>query len=96
MSSNTNNTNDFKQVNNPIWLSVSEAASLGGVGDKTIRRAIKDPSSEIVFRIIKDRYQIDLGSLIVFMHRNTKLNNKLKDLGLGQYVEKWKEGEKKK
>ncbi|MFA6194272.1 MAG: hypothetical protein WC719_00810 [Patescibacteria group bacterium] len=78
-----------KKVNSPIWVSVSEAASLGGVQGKTIRRAIKtDPN--LLFRIVKNRYQIEFGSLLSLLHKNTKLNNKLKDFGLGQYVESWK------
>jgi len=78
-----------KQVNSPIWVSVSEAAALGGVGGKTIRRAIKtDPN--LLFRIVKNRYQIEFGSLLTFLHKNTKLKNKLSDFGLGQYVGDWK------
>ena len=75
----------------PIWLSVSEAASLGGVGSKTIRRALQDTGSGLIFKIVKNRYHIELRSLIIFMHRNTKLNNKFLNYGLGQYVESWKE-----
>ena len=78
-----------KKVNSPIWVSVSEAASLGGVQGKTIRRALKtDPN--LLFRIVKNRYQIEFGSLLSLLHKNTKLNNKLKDFGLGQYVADWK------
>lgn len=77
-----------KKILNPIWLSVSEAAKLGGVGDKTIRRAIKfDP--QFKYRIVKNRYQIELSSLLVFLNKNTKLRNKLLNSGLGQYVDKW-------
>jgi hypothetical protein len=72
-----------------IWLSVSEAASLGGVGGKTIRRAIKDTNSGLVFKIVKNRYQIEFRSLIIFMHKNTKLKNKFLQFGLGQYVDSW-------
>lgn len=69
---------------NVIWLSVSEAAKLGGVKDKTIRRALKADSG-LKFKIAKNRYQIELGSLIIYLHKNTKLRNKLMDYGLGQY-----------
>ena len=74
-----------------IWLSVSEAAALGGVGAKTIRRAIKDLESGLVFKIVKNRYQIELGSLIKYMYKNTKLENKFLQFGLGQYVKEWEE-----
>lgn len=76
-----------KEITNPIWLSVSEAAKLGGVQNKTIRRAIQ--SKTVKFKIIKNRYQIDLKSLIIYLHSNKKLNNKLLKNGLGQYVDKY-------
>jgi len=78
-----------ENTRNLIWLSVSEAAKLGGVQGKTIRRAIKDYS--LKYKIIKNRYQIELSSLLEFMNRNTKLKNKLKHLGIGQYVDGWKD-----
>lgn len=78
-----------KEVSYPIWISVSEAAGLGGVGDKTIRRAIKTDSN-LRYKIVKNRYQIEFGSLLAFLYKNTKLKNKLKDFGLGQYVNEWK------
>ena len=73
----------------PLWISVSEAASLGGVGGKTIRRAIKADILE--YRIVKNRYQISFPSLLRFTQTNTKLKNKLATAGLGQYVKEWKE-----
>ncbi len=72
----------------PIWLSVTEAAKLGGVSNKTIRRAIQ--IGKIKYKIYKNRYLISLRSLILFLMSNTKLKNKLKFNGLGQYVEKWR------
>jgi hypothetical protein len=78
-----------KEVKYPVWVSVSEAAQLGGVQDKTIRRAIKaDPN--LVYKIAKNRYQIEFGSLLEFLYKTTKLKNKLRDFGLGQYVNEWK------
>lgn len=74
----------------PIWVSVSEAASLGGVTGKTVRRAIKN-GSKLRYRIVKNRYQIDFGSWLNFLHQNTKLKNKLTLSGLGQYVDSWKQ-----
>ncbi len=72
---------------NPIWVSVSEAAKLGGVQTKTIRRAIS--AGLITYHIRGNRYLIDFGSLLNFLRSRTKLNNKLKKTGLGQYVETW-------
>ncbi len=86
------NKQSFKaiEVKYPIWLSVSEAASLGGVQGKTIRRALKS-DNPLDFKIVKNRYQIELSSLLKFLNRNTKLKNKLEGFGLGQYVREWKE-----
>ncbi len=81
------------QVSHPIYLSVSEAAKLGGVQDKTIRRALKQ-AGELDFKIVNNRYQINLSSLISYLHKNTKLKNKLYNHGLGQFIDKWKEGKK--
>lgn len=80
----------FKTSLSPIWLSISEASNLSGVQDKTIRRAIKNPNSELVFKIVKNRYQVNFASLIIYMHSNLKLKNKLDNFGIGQYVENWK------
>ncbi|NCB21128.1 MAG: hypothetical protein EOM88_04420 [Clostridia bacterium] len=78
--------NHFKAINikHPIWLSVSEAAKLAGVTDKTIRRGLQ-VGSLLKYKIIKNRYQIELGSLVMYMHRNKKLKNKIREIGLGQY-----------
>ncbi len=72
-----------------LWVSVSQAAKLGGVQEKTIRRALKIPGA-LKFKIIKERYQIELGSLITYLQQNTKLKNKLSFYGLGQYVKEWR------
>ena len=83
IESNLNN-----EIKTPIWLSVSEAAKIGGVQTKTIRRAIQ--YNKVKYKIIGNRYSIDLSSLIIFLQAKTKLKNKLNQFGLGQYVEKWK------
>jgi len=77
-----------KEIDNIIWLSVSESAKLGGIESKTIRRAIQ--SQKLKYKIIKNRYLIDLSSLIIFLNSSIKLKNKLKLKGLGQYVMEWK------
>lgn len=76
------------EVIKPIWVSVSEAAKLGGVQTKTIRRAIQ--FNYVKYKIIGNRYLIDFPTLITYLHTKTKLKNKLKQFGLGQYVDKWK------
>ena len=76
------------QIINPLWLSVSEAAKIGGVQTKTIRRAIQ--FNNVKYKIIGNRYLIDLISLLNFLHSKTKLKNKINQFGIGQYVDKWK------
>lgn len=78
-----------KDVLNPLWLSVSESAKLGGVTSKTIRRALQ--SQKLTYKIIKNRYLIDLRSVVKYLHTNKKLKNKLKQNGIGQYIDKWRE-----
>jgi len=77
-----------KEIIKPIWVSVSEAAKLGGVQTKTIRRAIQ--FNYVKYKIISNRYLIDFPTLIIYLHTKTKLKNKLNQYGLGQYVDKWK------
>lgn len=72
----------------PIWLSVSEAAKLGGVQSKTIRRGIE--AGNLKFKVIGNRYLINLATLITWLLSNTKLRNKFLNQGLGQYVSQWK------
>jgi len=79
------NGNNIKST---IWLSVSEAAKIGGVQNKTVRRAIQ--FNHVKYKIIGNRYFIDFYSLISYLHTKTKLKNKFNQFGLGQYVEKWK------
>ncbi|MCU0680484.1 MAG: helix-turn-helix domain-containing protein [Planctomycetes bacterium] len=83
-------TNKVIEPETTIWLSVSEASKIGGVQTKTIRRAIK-AGAELRYQIINNRYLIDLRSLILFLHKNIKLENKLHQKGVGQYIEKWKD-----
>lgn len=66
-----------------MWLSVSEASKLCGVQTKTIRRAVQ--AKEVKYKIVKNRYLIELASVILYLHKNTKLKNKLYTYGIGQY-----------
>jgi hypothetical protein len=77
-----------KEIIKPIWLSVTEAKKLGGVQDKTIRRAIQ--YNYVKYKIVSNRYLIDFTSLVTYLHTKTKLKNKFNQFGLGQYVDKWK------
>jgi len=88
-SSATTTVATSQTPDNPLWVSVSEAAKLGGVQSKTIRRAIS--GQLITYRVRGNRYLIDLGSLLAFLRSRTKLHNKLSKAGLGQYVSNWSE-----
>ena len=76
-----------KKIENEIWLSVSEAAVVGGVQTKTIRRTIK--AGTLRYKIVSNRYLINFKTLIFFLQSNTKLKNKLDEHGVGQYVAVW-------
>ncbi len=93
-SNNQKNANNSENINillkdvlNPVWLSITESAKLGGVTPKTIRRAIQ--SKKIAYKIIKNRYIVDFSSVIKYLSSNKKLLNKLIQNGIGQYIDKW-------
>jgi len=78
----------LKESLNTIWLSISETAKIGGVNPKTVRRAIQD--KKIKYKIVKERYQVELDSAINYLHSNLKLQNKVNQYGIGQYIRKWR------
>jgi len=80
-----------KVVLNPLWLTVSEASKIMGANTKTVRRAVQD--NLIKYKIIGERYFIEMRSLLVLIFSRTKLINKFYEIGLGQYVEKWRNEE---
>ncbi|MBU0648651.1 helix-turn-helix domain-containing protein [Patescibacteria group bacterium] len=71
-----------------IRLSVSEAARLFGISDKTIRRAIQD--KKINYIVVAGRYKVNFESLVRWSQEKTHIKNKTEKYGLGQYVDKWK------
>lgn len=73
---------------NPIRVSVSEAAKLFGVSTKTIRQAIKN--QELKYIVVSGRYKINFVSLVEWSQKSTRRKNLLKNQGLGQYVDQWK------
>ena len=87
----SNNDNIFKTIHKrdvlrPLWLSISESAKISGLSTKTIRRAIF--AKKLSYKIIKNRYFINLRSLLVFIHSKAKLRNKFYFNGFGQYIDK--------
>lgn len=75
-------------LSNKLWLTISQAALLFGVEQKTIRRAIK--SHEVAYLVENNRYTVEMGSLIAWAAKSKKLSNKLRLHGVGKFVEQWK------
>ena len=71
-----------------IRLSVSEAAKMFGISQRTVRRAIQ--AGEVTYVVVQGRYKINFESLLRWSQRTTTVKNKRDNLGLGQYVDKWK------
>lgn len=76
-------------ISNKLWLSVSQAAKLLGVEQKTIRRAIK--TKEISYLVEGNRYSLEMGSLLIWANQSPRLINKLARDGIGKFVKEWKE-----
>ena len=75
-------------LNSIIRLSVSEAARMFGVSQRTIRRAITN--QEITYVVVQGRYKINFESLLKWSQTTTMARNKRDKAGLGQYVVQWK------
>lgn len=71
-----------------IRLSVSEAARMFGVSQRTIRRAIKD--GDLTYVVVQGRYKINFESLLRWSQRTTTARNKRDKQGIGQFVDQWK------
>jgi len=70
-----------------IRLSVSEAAKLFGISQRTVRRALQDQVIEYV--LVQGRYKIHFESLLLWSHTTTTVRNKRDRKGIGQYVKDW-------
>lgn len=71
-----------------VRVSVSEAARLFGVSQRTIRRALKD--EELTYIVVQGRYKINFESLVGWSQKRPTTRNKLAAKGIGQYVDQWK------
>ncbi len=85
--------NDASKSNIPLRLSISEAAKLFGVSDKTIRQAIKN--GEVVYIVVRGRYKINFDSLLKWSQQTKRRQFHLNNNGLGRYVDRWKITNKK-
>lgn len=75
-------------MQNIIRVSISEAARLFGIDQKTIRRAIKN--QELKYIVVQGRYKLHFESLLAWSQSKVTVRNKLNQKGLGQYVDNWK------
>jgi len=75
-------------LDNLIRLSVSEAARMFGVSQRTIRRAITN--QEVTYVVVQGRYKINFESLIKWSQDTTTIRNKRDKSGIGQFVAQWK------
>ncbi len=71
-----------------IRLSVSEAARLFGVSQKTIRRAIAE--QQVVYIVVQGRYKITFESLLRWSQNTTTARHKRDLQGIGQFVNQWR------
>lgn len=72
----------------PIRVTISQAANLFGLSQKTIRRAIAD--EELLYVVVRGVYKINFESLLKWSQNRIKIRNKRDSQGIGQYVDKWK------
>jgi len=79
---------DNSNTNLSIRLSISEAAKLFGVSQKTIRQAIA--KQEIRYVVVRGRYRLAFDSVLKWSQNSTRRRNQLANQGLGQFVQSWK------
>jgi excisionase family DNA binding protein len=75
-------------IDNIIRLSVSEAARMFGVSQRTIRRAIAE--QEVTYVVVQGRYKINFESLLKWSQSASTIRRKRDEAGLGQFVAQWK------
>ena len=71
-----------------IRLSVSEAAKMFGISQRTVRRAITE--QKVTYIVVQGRYKINFESLLRWSQHTTTVRNKRDKQGIGQYVDQWK------
>lgn len=79
------------QPYHPLPLSVSEAARLFGLSEKTVRRAIKD--RELPVMLIKGRYRMQFKDVLDWSSGRPRLTYARDTRGIGQFIAVW-EGSK--
>jgi excisionase family DNA binding protein len=72
----------------PIRVTISQAANMFGVNEKTVRRSISN--GELLYIVVRGVYKINFESLLKWSQSRPKLKNKLEKEGIGQFVDHWK------
>lgn len=72
----------------PIRVTISQAANMFGVNEKTVRRSISN--GELLYIVVRGVYKINFESLLRWSQSRPKLKNKLEKEGIGQFVDHWK------
>lgn len=68
----------------PVRVSVSEAARLFGLSEKTIRQALRQ--EEIQYIIVRGRYKIAFSSLLAWSKKTPRRKTSFQKKGIGQYL----------
>lgn len=72
----------------PLRLTISQAANMFGINEKTVRRAIS--TGDLLYIVVRGVYKINFESLLKWSQSRPKLKNKLEQEGIGQFVDRWK------
>jgi excisionase family DNA binding protein len=72
----------------PLRVTISQAANLFGINEKTVRRAISN--GEVLYIVVRGVYKIHFESLLKWSQNRPKIKNKLEKEGVGQFVDRWK------
>ena len=74
--------------NQSLPLSVSEAARLFGLSEKTVRRAVK--AKELPIMIVKGRYRIQFQHMLEWSQQRPRLATARDTKGIGQFIAAWR------
>ncbi|MBI4134486.1 MAG: helix-turn-helix domain-containing protein [Candidatus Sungbacteria bacterium] len=77
----------------PVRVTVSEAAKLFGVTERTVRAAIK--RGDVQYVVVLGRYRINFDGLLSWSQKSTRRRNQRDSKGIGRYVGQWRIKNKK-
>ncbi|HWQ99648.1 MAG TPA: helix-turn-helix domain-containing protein [Candidatus Methylomirabilis sp.] len=69
-------------------VTLSEAARLFGIHEKTLRRALK--RGDIRYVVVRGRYRLHFESLMAWSQKTATVRNKRDSRGIGQWVDRWR------